>query len=150
MIRAARQRPASGAHCDAFDLGAVPSDAQANWFSVGHGATRSSVSWGVELQAKVAGARELAEAAATSDSVSEGAWKLIHSHGDGSSESFELYDRVRDPAETADLADQHPDVVSHLRALLEAQESRPPAWQVYEAEISERMLMRLQALGYAR
>lgn len=44
-------------------------------------------------------------------------WKLIR---DREAETVELYDLEADPAETADVADAHPDVVDELREHLEA------------------------------
>ena len=74
-------------------------------------------------------------------------WKLIR---DEIAETFELYDLERDPGETHDVADAHPDVVAELgRTLAELEVDPDPA--VVEGSIgasNPELLERLRALGY--
>ncbi len=73
-------------------------------------------------------------------------WKLIEAPGGRT----QLFDLVSDPAETRDVAEEHPDVVSTLRAQLRAWLALPrPTFETPEVEsLSPEERRRLESLGY--
>ena len=75
-------------------------------------------------------------------------FKLIDNKG---SQTFELYDLQRDPAETDDISDHHPGVVERMRAELTSRIDRvsQPLEGVREHELSRQEIETLRALGYA-
>ena len=89
----------------------------------------------------------------------EGArWKLIHVPSEGyqrrmQGSPFELYDVRADPMETTDLAAAHPELVDHLRSLLEGRLGEGRAFSdnpPHPPEYSTEELENLRSLGYIR
>jgi hypothetical protein len=75
----------------------------------------------------------------------EGPWKLIR-WGDG---SFHLYDRVRDPGEKFDVADQKPELVESYREAMVARElSLGQPLPGAGDEPTDGLEAQLRALGY--
>lgn len=94
---------------------------------------------------------------ATQLSVREGSWKLIQVRSPEDralmkGESWELYDLHRDPAETENIAAQHPAVVDRLGAVLAKWYQGGPRWTEGEAidpaSLSPAEREMLRALGY--
>jgi arylsulfatase len=75
-------------------------------------------------------------------------FKLIYSLR---SQTVELYDLQRDPAETDDISDQHPEIVARMRTELAKRIERvsQPLAGVSEHELSDDEIETLRALGYA-
>lgn len=57
-----------------------------------------------------------------------GRWKAVRY---GTDQPIELYDLTADPAETTDVAAQHPAVVARLRAILDTSHQPSPHWPVH-------------------
>jgi len=88
--------------------------------------------------------------------VREGRWKLVHipSQWDRdrmSGARFELYDLVEDPRETVNLAEEHPERVRRLAAMLSDWLGSDATIEEGDREVvpDERTMERLRALGYA-
>jgi arylsulfatase A-like enzyme len=89
-------------------------------------------------------------------SITDGQWKLIHNTArPRGGPEFELYDFVKDPLDTTDVASQHPDVVARLAKALDgwkqtalAARLKPDAEGV--KNLSPEQLQRLRSLGYIR
>jgi arylsulfatase A-like enzyme len=88
--------------------------------------------------------------------ITDGQWKLIHNtvRPRGGPE-FELYDFVKDPLDTTDLAAQHPDEVARLAKALDgwkqmAQAARLTPDTEGMKNLSPEQLQRLRSLGYIR
>ena len=63
--------------------------------------------------------------------IRDGRWKLHVANRDRTLDPPELYDIERDPAETRNLQEQHPEVVARLRAALdEMQKQVPKVWSL--------------------
>ena len=71
-----------------------------------------------------------------------GAWKLIAGPGDG----VLLYDLERDPGELTSVANEHPEIVSMLKAEFAR---RAETVEARAVELSADELRLLEALGYA-
>lgn len=71
--------------------------------------------------------------------LTDGTWKLI------ATPKPELYDLATDPAELTNVADAHPDVVTALRAKLDAVGAAPPG---AATEMDAETLQQLASLGY--
>ena len=76
-------------------------------------------------------------------------WKLVHIPGRPEGEDL-LFHLERDPGETLDVADSHPQVLAelreHLRVYLEEDEANPRA---APGQLEPEEIERLRALGYA-
>ena len=69
--------------------------------------------------------------------VRVGDWKAVRQHlhpGPRQPQTTviktELYDLAADPAETTDVAAQHPDVLAKLETILKAQHAASPLWPI--------------------
>ncbi len=81
--------------------------------------------------------------------VRRGRWKYIVRHEGRGEASAELFDLERDPLELASVAEEHPDIVSHLAGVLrEWRRSQPPPSDA--PSLSEKDLEALKALGYVK
>ena len=84
-------------------------------------------------------------------SVRSDRWRFVLDLAAGTGQ---LYDLKRDPRETRDVAGSNPDVVARFRGLLERQDERDQALAARvgpaarPAELDEKLLRELQALGY--
>jgi len=89
-------------------------------------------------------------------SITEDGWKLIHNPKRPAGQpEFELYDARRDPLDHADVAAQHPEVVSRLAPALSAWMKKAEAARVAAengpgVEMKPEDLERLRSLGYVR
>jgi arylsulfatase A-like enzyme len=89
-------------------------------------------------------------------SITDGEWKLIHNtvRPRGGPE-FELYDFVKDPLDTTDVASQHPDVVARLAKAIDGWKQMALAARLKPdsegmKNLSPEQLQRLRSLGYIR
>lgn len=82
-------------------------------------------------------------------SVQEGPYRLFRQTGED--QTVELYDVEKDPGETVDLAEEHPDVVARLSTDVDRYVATPePSWGTPAVvELDEMDLNHLRALGYA-
>ena len=89
------------------------------------------------------------------NAIAKDGWKLIHNiQGYRHRPEFELFDRVRDPLDQTNLADQHPDIVKQLIEDLTvwrkwAEENALPEADSTEG-LSDKELRRLRSLGYIK
>ena len=86
--------------------------------------------------------------------VSDG-WKLVHNvirSGDGP--EFELYNHKDDPLDSANVADQHPEIVERLKGELASWHEMVKAGKLPDAgqagDLSPKELERLRSLGYIK
>lgn len=81
--------------------------------------------------------------------INDGRWRLIYRSA--TPLKSELYDKLEDPDEQRNLAEQEPEVLERLTAAAKAYlESPPPPWgdETPELELDEIQLQQLRALGY--
>jgi arylsulfatase A len=78
-------------------------------------------------------------------SVREGNWKAIRQNLNPPPRSknqqpgaIELYDLAADPGETTDLAEQHPEIVARLQAILEAQHTKSDLFPIRALDAPEK------------
>jgi arylsulfatase len=81
-------------------------------------------------------------------SVRTRGWKLIRYPAEEGEPYVELYDLRRDPGETTDVADRHPEVRDRLLAGLEAWWSPPAPSGPVPTELPETIQRQLRSLGY--
>lgn len=88
--------------------------------------------------------------------IMDGQWKLVrHTARPRGGPEFELYDFVKDPLDTTDVAAQHPDVVARLAKALDgwkqmAESARLKPDAETTKNLSPEQLQRLRSLGYVR
>lgn len=90
-------------------------------------------------------------------SALDGRWKLVRTHRSKARKTGplfkdRLYDLERDPSESRDAAEEHPDVLARMQALLEswdeANERLRGGYQALEVEMDPDLKKQLENLGY--
>ena len=78
-------------------------------------------------------------------SLSQGSHRLLYDQT-----RVALFDASADPWEQRDVADEHPELVSRLRALAESYLEKTPPWDggTPRVELDDMQLGQLRALGY--